>query len=201
MRRATIARNTKETSVRVALNLDGKGKTSVKTGIPFLDHMLTLLGTHGLFNLTIRATGDLGVDAHHTNEDIGLALGEAFNKTLGRRRGISRFGVSYIPMEEALARVVLDFSGRPRVVVRHARGSRAANHPTGSRSAYQWGDAEHFLESFARTSKTTLHVDIFAGGDFHHTCEAVFKALGRALEQAVRLNPRVTGVPSSKGRL
>lgn len=201
MRRATIARKTKETSVRVVLHLDGNGKTSVKTGIPFLDHMLTLLGTHGLFDLTIRATGDLGVDAHHTNEDIGLALGEAFDKTLGSRRGISRFGVSYIPMEEALARVVLDFSGRPRVVVRHARGSRAANHPTGSRGAYQWGDAEHFLESFARTSKTTLHIDVFAGGDFHHTCEAVFKALGRALEQAVRLNPRVKGVPSSKGRL
>jgi len=185
----------------VRLNLDGKGKTSVKTGIAFLDHMLTLLGTHGLFALTVKAKGDLKVDHHHTNEDVGLVLGEAFDKALGKRKGINRFGVSYIPMEEALARVVLDFSGRPRVVVRHARGSKVAKHPTGSRSAYQWGDAEHFLESFARTSKTTIHIDIFAGGDFHHTCEAVFKALGRALEQATRLNPRVRGVPSSKGRL
>jgi len=201
MRQAAITRNTRETRVAVRLNLDGKGKTSVKTGIAFLDHMLTLLGTHGLFALTVKAKGDLKVDHHHTNEDVGLVLGEAFDKALGKRKGINRFGVSYIPMEEALARVVLDFSGRPRVVVRHARGSKVAKHPTGSRSAYQWGDAEHFLESFARTSKTTIHIDIFAGGDFHHTCEAVFKALGRALEQATRLNPRVRGVPSSKGRL
>ena len=201
MRQTTITRNTRETKITVRLNLDGRGKSSVKTSIPFLDHMLTLLGTHGLFDLTIKAKGDLDVDLHHTNEDVGLALGEAFDNILGSRRGISRFGVSYIPMEEALARVVLDFSGRPRLVVRHARGSTAAKHPTGSRSAYQWGDAEHFLESFARASETTLHVDIFAGGDFHHTCEAVFKALGRALEQATRLNPRVKGVPSSKGRL
>jgi imidazoleglycerol-phosphate dehydratase len=201
MRRATITRKSTETNIAVALNLDGRGKTSVRTGIPFLDHMLTLLGTHGVFDLTVKAQGDLDVDLHHTNEDVGLVLGEAFNKSLGTRKGISRFGVSYVPMEEALARVVLDFSGRPKVVVRHARGSKAAKHPTGSRSAYQWGDAEHFLESLARTSKTTLHIDIFAGGDFHHTCEAVFKALGRALLQATRLNPRVKGVPSSKGRL
>ena len=201
MRRATITRNTRETKITVRLNLDGKGTSSVKTGIAFLDHMLTLLGTHGVFDLTVKATGDLDVDLHHTNEDVGLVLGQAFDKALGERRGISRFGVSYVPMEEALARVVLDFSGRPRVVVRHARGSKVAKHPTGSRGSYQWGDAEHFLESFARTSKTTVHIDIFAGGDFHHTCEAVFKALGRALMQATRLNPRVKGVPSSKGRL
>jgi len=200
MRQAAVTRKTKETMVAVRLNLDGKGKASVKTGIPFLDHMLTLLGTHGLFGLVVKAKGDLAVDHHHTNEDIGLALGEAFDRALGRRRGINRFGVSYIPMEEALARVVLDFSGRPKLVVRHARGSKVAK-PTGSHSAYQWGDAEHLLESFARTSKTTIHVDIFAGGDFHHTCEAVFKALGRALEQATRRNPRVKGIPSSKGRL
>ena len=201
MRRVRQSRRTRETQVNVGLNLDGRGKTSVRTGIPFLDHMLTLLGTHGLFDLTLRAKGDLAVDLHHTNEDVGLVLGQAFNEALGSRKGIVRFGASYVPMEEALARVVLDFSGRPRLVVRHARGSKVVKHPTGSHGAYQWGDAEHFLESFARTSKTTLHVDIFAGGDFHHTCEAVFKAFGRALEQATRLNPRVKGVPSSKGRL
>jgi len=201
MRRTTATRKSKETNVTVALNLDGKGKTSVATGLPFLDHMLTLLGTHGVFNLTVKATGDLAVDHHHTNEDVGLVLGQAFDRALGARRGISRYGVSYVPMEEALARVVLDFSGRPKLVVRHARGSRVAAHPAGSRGAYQWGDAEHFLESFARTSKTTLHIDIFAGSDFHHTVEAVFKALGRALMQATRLNPRVKGIPSSKGHL
>jgi imidazoleglycerol-phosphate dehydratase len=200
MRHAVVTRKTKETTVAVRLNLDGKGKASVKTGIPFLDHMLTLVGTHGVFDLVVKARGDLSVDLHHTNEDVGLVLGQAFDEALDSRRGISRFGASYVPMEEALARVVLDFSGRPRLVVRHARGSKVAK-PTGSHGAYQWGDAEHFLESFARASKTTIHVDIFAGGDFHHTCEAVFKALGRALEQATRLNPRVKGIPSSKGRL
>ena len=201
MRAATIRRTTKETKITARLALDGNGKTSVKTGIAFLDHMLTLLGTHGVFDLTLRASGDLDVDLHHTNEDVGLVLGQAFDQALGERKGINRFGASYVPMEEALARVVLDFSGRPRLVVRHAKGSKAAKHPTGSHSAYQWGDAEHFLESFARTSKTTIHIDIFAGGDFHHTVEAVFKALGRALAQAVTRNPRVKGIPSSKGRL
>ena len=201
MRRATIIRKSKETNVTVTLNLDGRGKTSVTTGIPFLNHMLTLLGVHGVFDLAVKAKGDLEVDLHHTNEDVGLVLGQAFDKALGNRQGINRFGASYVPMEEALARVVLDFSGRPKVIVRHARGSKVVKHPTGSRSAYQWGDAEHFLESFARTSKTTIHIDIFAGGDFHHTCEAVFKALGRALEQATRIHPHVKGIPSSKGRL
>lgn len=201
MRSAAIRRTTKETKITARLALDGKGTVSVKTGIAFLDHMLTLLGTHGVFDLTLRATGDLDVDLHHTNEDVGLVLGQAFDKALGDRKGINRFGVSYIPMEEALARVVLDFSGRPRLVVRQGKGSKVATHPAGSRSAYQWGDVEHFLESFARTARLTIHVDIFAGSDFHHTVEAIFKALGRALAQAVRRNPRVRGIPSSKGRL
>ena len=201
MRRATATRRSRETNITVSVNLDGRWTTAVKTGMPFLDHMLTLWGTHGLCDLTVKASGDLEVDIHHTNEDVGLVVGQAFDQALGTRKGIARFGASYVPMEEALARVVLDFSGRPKVIVRHARGSKVVKHPTGSHGAYQWGDAEHFLESFARASKTTIHVDIFAGGDFHHTCEAVFKALGRALEQATRLNPRVKGVPSSKGRL
>lgn len=200
MRRGTVTRKTKETRVQVSLNLDGSGKTAVKTGIPFLDHMLTLLGTHGLFDLTVRASGDLEVDVHHTNEDIGLALGQAFDEALGNRAGIGRFGCSYVPMDEALARVVLDISGRPKLLFRDARPTRSG-HPNSSRGAYQWGDAEHFLESFVRTSKLTLHIDLLTGSDFHHTCEAVFKALGRALEQATRLNPRVKGIPSSKGRL
>lgn len=211
MRRGTATRKSKETSISVSLNLDGRGKTSVKTGIPFLDHMLTLLGTHGLCDLIVRASGDLDVDLHHTNEDIGLVLGQALDRALGTRKGITRFGFAYVPMDEALARAVLDISGRPKLVFRDARPSGAAGRrqAAGARiargltssSAYQWGDAEHFLESLVRMAKMTLHIDLLAGSDFHHTCEAVFKALGRALEAATRLHPRVKGVPSSKGRL
>ena len=198
MRTATVARKSKETNITVSLKLDGTGKTSVKTGLPFLDHMLTLFGTHGLFDLTVKATGDLEIDRHHTNEDLGLVLGQAFDTALGERRGITRFGFSYVPMDEALARVVLDISGRPKLIFRDARGGRTA---LSSSTEYSWGDAEHFLESLVRTAKLTLHIDVLAGEDFHHTCEAVFKALGRALEQASRLHPRVKGIPSSKGRL
>ena len=200
MRRATVTRKSKETNIAVSLNLDGRGKTSVKTGIPFLDHMLTLLGTHGLFDLRVKATGDLDIDLHHTNEDIGLVLGQAFDHALKDRKGITRFGMAYVPMDEALARVILDISGRPKLVFTDARGKRS-KHALSSSASYSWGDAEHFLESFVRTSKVTLHIDVLAGSDFHHTCEAVFKALGRALEQATRLHPRVKGIPSSKGRL
>jgi len=162
--------------------------------------MLTLLGTHGLFDLAVKATGDLGIDRHHTNADIGLVLGQAFDKALGERKGITRFGLAYVPMDEALARVVLDISGRPKLIFRDERGTRSTR-ALSSSASYSWGDAEHFLESFVRTSKVTLHIDVLAGSDFHHTCEAVFKALGRALEQASRLHPRVKGIPSSKGRL
>jgi len=200
MRTAIATRKSKETNITVTLKLDGYGKTSVKTGIAFLDHMLTLLGTHGLCDLTVKATGDLDIDLHHTNEDIGLVLGQAFDKALGDRKGITRFGLAYVPMDEALARVVLDISGRPKLIFRDERGKRS-KHALTSSTSYQWGDAEHFLESFARTARVTLHIDVLSGSDFHHTCEAVFKALGRALEQATRIHPRVKGIPSSKGRL
>jgi len=199
MRRAVVRRNTKETHVAVALNLNGSGKAKVKTGIPFLDHMLTLLGTHGVFDLTVRAKGDLDVDVHHTNEDVGLALGQAFSKALGNSHGIRRFGWAYVPMEEALARIVLDISGRPKLVVRDQRKPKKALR--GSGTSYQWEDLEHWLESFVRAAKLTVHVDLFSGEDFHHTCEAVFKALGRALSQATQRDSRVKGIPSSKGRL
>jgi imidazoleglycerol-phosphate dehydratase len=201
MRRATAQRKTKETTITVALNLDGKGATSVKTGVGFLDHMLDLLGTHGSFDLTVKAKGDLHIDWHHTNEDVGIVLGQAFDRALKDRKGIARYGWAYVPMEEALARVVIDFSGRPKLVVRDHRGAKLRKRPTGSHHGYQWGDAEHHLESFTRASKTTVHVDILAGSDFHHTCEAVFKALGRALDQATRPHTRFRGIPSSKGRL
>ena len=199
MRRATVARKSKETNIAVRVNLDGGGKTSVHTGLPFLDHMLTLMGTHGVFDLTLKASGDLEIDRHHTNEDIGLVLGQAFDQALKDRKGITRFGFAYVPMDEALARVVLDFSGRPKLVLRDGRGAQGKG--LSSSTSYSWGDAEHFLESFARTAKLTLHIDVLAGSDFHHTCEAVFKALGRALRQATTRDPRVKGVPSSKGRL
>ena len=201
MRRASARRHTKETSITVRLNLEGRGKADVSTGVPFLDHMVTLLATHGLFDLTVRATGDLAVDLHHTNEDVGLVVGQAFDQALGNRAGIQRIGFAYVPMEEALARVVLDFSGRPKLVVRDGRPPQVVKCPPGSRGVYQWGDAEHFLESLARAGRLTLHVEILTGRDFHHTCEAVFKALGRALHAATRRDPRVKGIPSSKGRL
>ena len=200
MRRATATRKSKETNITVEVKLDGHGQAAVKTGIPFLDHMLTLWATHGLVDLALRATGDLEIDLHHTNEDIGLVLGQAVDQALGDRKGIERFGLAYVPMDEALARVVLDISGRPKLLFRDARGKRM-HHTLTSSTSYQWGDAEHFLESFARTSKVTLRIDVLAGADFHHTLEAVFKALGRGVAQATRLNPRVRGVPSSKGRL
>ena len=199
MRRAVVTRTSKETAITVSVNLDGRSTASAKTGLPFLDHMLTLLGTHGRFTLAVRAKGDLDVDVHHTNEDVGLVLGQALLNALGDCRGIRRFGWAYVPMEEALARVVLDISGRPKLVIRDQRDPKMRL--KGSGTAYQWDDLEHWLESFVRAGKLTVHVDLFAGRDFHHTCEAVVKALGRALSQAVERDPRVTGVPSSKGRL
>ncbi len=198
-RSATITRTTKETDIRLRLKLDGQGTSTVKTGLPFLDHMVTLVGTHGAFDLTVTARGDLDVDVHHTNEDVGLVLGEALLKALGDRKGISRFGWAYVPMEEALVRVALDLSGRSRLALRDQRPGRSRLR--GSGTEYQWVDFEHWLESLVRAGKMTVHVDIFAGADFHHTCEAVCKALGRALRQAVQRDARVRGVPSSKGRL
>ena len=199
MRRATATRKSKETNIAISLNLDGNGKAVVSTGIPFLDHMITLFATHGLCDVTVKASGDLDIDRHHTNEDIGLVLGEALDHALSTRKGIARMGWAYVPMDEALARAVVDISGRPKLVLRDSRADRTK--PLTSSTSYSWGDAEHFLESFVQKSKITLHIDVLAGSDFHHTLEAVFKALGRALEQATRLHPRVKSIPSSKGRL
>ena len=199
MRRATAKRTSRETTIAVTVNLDGRGKTMVRTGIPFLDHMLTLLGTHGLVDVSVRADGDLDVDLHHTNEDVGLVLGQAVAKALGDGRGIHRFGWAYVPMEDALARVVVDCSGRPKLVVRDQRRPRTSLR--GSGTAYQWEDLSHWLESFVRTAHLTVHIDIFSGRDFHHTCEAIMKAFGRALRQAIQRDERVRGVPSSKGLL
>lgn len=201
-RTATIQRKTTETAIRGRLTLDGSGRGAVKTGVPFLDHMLELWAKHGWFDLSLTVRGDLHIDLHHTNEDIGLALGEAFKTALGDKRGIRRFG-AYVPMDESLARVVVDVSGRP-----HFRWDWSA--PAAERAfrrdkvrvPYGVEDARHFLDSFAAKSELTIHVDVLkAGGDVHHVLEAVFKALGRALGDAVARDPRVKGVPSTKGRL
>ena len=198
-RAAKIERLTREVKIRGRLNLDGKGKASVSTGVRFLDHMLELLAKHGLFDLTIQAKGDLDVDLHHTNEDLGLALGEAFRKALGAKRGIRRMGSAFVPMDETLARVrsVVDLSGRP-----HLSWSWKKRVSQSGSSPYTAQDAKHFLESFVTTAQVTLHVDLLkTGEDTHHLLEAVFKALGRSLREAVALDARVKGIPSTKGRL
>jgi imidazoleglycerol-phosphate dehydratase len=197
-RTAEVKRKTKETDIAIKLNLDGKGKTAIDTGIGFLDHMLELFAYHGLFDLRIKAKGDLKVDTHHTNEDIGITLGVALKKALKLKKGINRFGQSFVPMDEALARVriVLDVSGRPSLYFNNkARGLKLAK-------AYDLNDCEEFLKSFILHSGINMHVDIIRGKDTHHVLESVFKALGRALSEAVRIEQRRGGeVPSTKGRL
>ena len=209
-RSALIERKTKEVQVRGRLTLDGTGRADVSTGVRFLDHMLELFAKHGLFDLQLKAKGDLDIDLHHTNEDLGLALGEAFKKALGDKKGICRMGSAFVPMDETLARVrsVVDLSGRPHLswewaAQREQDLFRRAKRVDAVRlSAYDLDDARHFLESFVVESRITLHVDVLkADGDIHHVLESVFKALGRSLREAVEIDPRVKGIPSTKGRL
>jgi len=193
-------RKTSETNISVELNLDGAGKYRIYTGIGFLDHMLTLFSKHGLFDLKLMAKGDLDVDIHHTNEDVGIVLGEAFAKALGAKKGIRRFGSKdvAVPMEEALARVALDISGRPSI---YMRCSGKPIPPTVlDRKGYTLNEAKQFLEAFVRSAGVNLHVE-YRGEDLHHVLEAIFKAFGRALCDATRVDPRVKGIPSTKGRL
>ena len=192
-RRASVRRETRETNVAVSLVLDGSGVADVSTGIGFLDHLLSSLAHHGLFDLEIRATGDLEVDEHHTAEDVALVLGSALAEALGDRAGIRRFGDASVPMDEAIATTVLDVGGRPYAVVDLPfRGERVGTLPLQL--------VEHALEAFARTSGTTLHVR-GSGRNDHHLAEAAFKALGRALREACEPDPRRSGVASTKGRL
>ena len=192
-RRATVHRATRETDVTVTLDLDGSGGADISTGIGFLDHLLTSLAHHGLFDLEIRATGDLEVDEHHTAEDVALVLGSAFAEALGDRAGIRRFGDAAVPMDESVATVVLDVGGRPYAVIDLPfRGERVGTLPTQL--------VEHALEAFARTSGTTLHVR-GTGRNDHHLAEAAFKALARALRAACEPDPRRSGVASTKGTL
>ncbi len=201
---AVFERKTKETSIRGKVNLDGSGKSSVSTGVGFLDHMLELFAKHGLFDLQLKAKGDLHIDLHHTNEDIGLSLGEAFKQALGDKKGIRRMGSAFVPMDETLARVrvVLDISGRPHFLWDWAAAAKQRQFSRSARVPYGLQDAKHFLESFASKSGLTLHIDVLkAGGDAHHLMESVFKALGRALREAVEKDARVKGIPSTKGKL
>jgi imidazoleglycerol-phosphate dehydratase len=197
-RTAQIKRKTKETNITVKLNLDGKGKSAIDTGIGFLDHMLELFTYHGLFDLTVKAKGDLRVDTHHTNEDIGIVMGQVFKKSLSLKKGINRFGQSFVPMDEALAkaRVVLDISGRPSLYFNNKiKGLKPAK-------AYDLNDCEEFLKAFTLHSGINMHIDIIRGKDTHHVLESVFKALGRAISEAVRIEPRRgSRVPSTKGML
>ncbi|MCB0007843.1 MAG: imidazoleglycerol-phosphate dehydratase HisB [Anaerolineales bacterium] len=193
-RTATISRQTSETQIELSLSLDGAGRHQISTGVGFLDHMLTALAVHGLFDLTVQATGDLHIDPHHTIEDVGLVLGMALNEALGDRKGIRRMAHAYVPMDEALARVVVDLSGRPYTVFKaewHA--PLIGQFPTSL--------VGHFFESVAIRGNFNLHAEVFYGGDDHHQAEALFKALARALSEAVALDPRRSAVPSTKGTL
>jgi len=194
-RRVTRARRSKETDITLTLDLDGSGRADVKTGLPFFDHMLTAWAHHGLFDLTLRAKGDLEVDAHHTVEDVGLVLGAAFLEALGERRGIVRYGTFGLPMDEAMALVAVDISGRPHVVWETPKLSKWVG-------AFPSELAEDFWRAFAQEARLTLHVRILSGRNTHHMLEAIFKGVARALEQAVTVDPRrAAAVPSTKGKL
>jgi Imidazoleglycerol-phosphate dehydratase len=195
MRTADITRNTNETRIRVAVNLDGTGRQSISTGVAFLDHMLDQIARHGLIDLDIQAEGDLHIDAHHTVEDVGITLGQAIARAVGDKAGIRRYGHAYVPLDEALSRVVVDFSGRPGLEF-HVPFTRA-----------RVGDFDvdltrEFFQGLVNHALITLHIDNLRGINAHHQCETVFKAFGRALRMALELDPRSAGVvPSTKGVL
>ena len=193
-RSASLDRKTSETEIILRISLDGEGRSLIRTGIPFFDHMLTLFSRHGLIDLDVEAKGDIEVDYHHTVEDVGLALGAAFAKALGDKSGIRRYGSAYVPMDEALARVVVDCSGRPYLAYEVPRGVEAIG-------LFPFQLVEEFLRAFSVQAGLTLHVSILAGRDAHHMAEAIFKSLGRALDVAVSRDDRVKGIPSTKGVL
>ena len=193
-RTANISRHTNETQIDLALNLDGTGAAQIDTGVGFFDHMLHHVAHHGLFDLTVKAAGDLHVDAHHTIEDVAICLGRALDEALGDRNGIARMGSAYVPMDEALARVVVDLSGRSYAVIQ-------ADFDTPLIGQMPTSLIAHVLESFAFNAKMNLHAAVLYGRDDHHKAEALFKALGRALSAAVMIDPRRGGVPSTKGTL
>ena len=192
---AEVVRNTNETQIRIAINLDGSGKQNLNTGVPFLDHMLDQIVRHGLIDIDIQATGDLHIDAHHTVEDVGITLGMAVAKAVGDKKGLRRYGHAYVPLDEALSRVVIDFSGRPGIEF----------HVPFTRSMIGNFDVDlvhEFFQGFVNHALITLHIDNLRGVNAHHQCETVFKAFGRALRMAAELDPRAAGtIPSTKGSL
>ncbi len=194
-RKATVTRNTLETQITVAINLDGSGASKLATGVPFLDHMLDQIARHGLIDLDIEAKGDIHIDDHHSVEDVGITLGQAFAKAVGDKKGMTRYGHSYVPLDEALSRVVIDFSGRPGLEL-HVPYTRAR---IGSFDVDLFGE---FFRGFVNHAQVTLHIDNLRGVNAHHQAETVFKAFGRALRMACALDPRMAGqMPSTKGTL
>ena len=195
MRSAKVSRNTLETKITVELNLDGSGQARFDTGLPFLDHMLDQVARHGLLDINILAKGDLHIDAHHTVEDIGITLGQAFNQAVGDKKGLRRYGHAYVPLDESLSRAVLDISGRPGLVfncefVRDSIGE------------FDVDLINEFFQGFVNHALVTLHIDNLAGNNAHHQAETIFKAFGRALRMALEIDPRMAGVmPSTKGTL
>jgi imidazoleglycerol-phosphate dehydratase len=217
-RRAAIKRVTKETRINLKLNLDGSGKASIKTGVPFFDHMLTLFAKHAVMDLKLRCEGDLEVDAHHTVEDCGIALGQAFVQALGDKKGIRRYGTgfdpknpfageTYVPMDECLARCVIDFSGRPYLVWRGLnelgfKSVSKAEKKQDMSSAFRFGLAREFFQGFANEARCNLHLEVLYGDEPHHIVEALFKAFAKAADFACQRDPRIAGqLPSTKGKL
>ncbi|GIX27212.1 MAG: imidazoleglycerol-phosphate dehydratase [Burkholderiales bacterium] len=195
VRQATVTRNTQETRITVALHLDGNGAARLATGVPFLDHMLDQVARHGLLDLEVKAEGDLHIDAHHTVEDVGITLGQALAQALGDKRGVRRYGHAYVPLDEALSRVVIDLSGRPGLWF-HVPFTRARV------GEFDVDLVREFFQGFVNHAMVTLHVDNLSGSNAHHQAETVFKAFGRALRMAVELDPRQGGaLPSTKGAL
>ncbi len=193
-RQAQVTRDTQETQITVKINLDGSGRAKLASGVPFLDHMLDQIARHGLVDLEVKAKGDLHIDAHHTVEDIGITLGQALAKAVGDKKGVRRYGHAYVPLDEALSRVVVDLSGRPGLEM------------TGKFTRARVGEFDvdlvrEFFQGFVNHAQVTLHLDNLKGANTHHQVETLFKAFGRALRMAVELDPRVKGVPSTKGKL
>jgi len=194
-RKAEVVRNTGETQIRVAINMDGTGQQKLATGVPFLDHMLDQIARHGLIDLDIEAKGDLHIDAHHTVEDVGITLGQAFAKAIGDKKGIRRYGHAYVPLDEALSRVVVDFSGRPGLEF-HVPFKRSMI------GSFDVDLTHEFFQGFVNHALVTLHIDNLRGENAHHQCETVFKAFGRALRMAAEIDARAEGsIPSTKGSL
>lgn len=194
-RKAVVERKTKETSIVLELDLDGQGNVEINTGIPFFDHMLSAVGKHGIMDLKVTAKGDLEVDGHHTVEDVGICFGQALNKALGEKKGIKRYGQSLMPMDESLAMVALDISGRPYLVY-------DVDLPIEIIGTYDTSLTVEFLQAFVNSAGMTLHVKLMTGRNAHHIVEAVFKGLAKALQEAVEINPRIAeAIPSTKGML